>query len=66
MRNRETARLSIPVLTSQPYYPQSPVLCGIVPNHKGNLTLKELGLFLLLRIRSAHLEILGLPTGGAY
>ena len=31
-RNRETATLSIPVLPSQPYYPHSLVLCGIVHN----------------------------------
>ena len=35
-RNRETG---VPVLTSQPYYPQPPVLQGIAPNRKWNLTL---------------------------
>ena len=34
LRNRETARPSIPVLTLQSYYPQSPILRGIVPNQK--------------------------------
>ena len=32
--NRETARLSVPVLISRPYYRQSPVSRGIVPNRK--------------------------------
>ena len=29
----------LPVMTSQPYYAQSPVLRGIVPNRNRNLTL---------------------------
>ena len=33
LRNRETAKPSVPVLTSQPYYPQSPILQGIVLAH---------------------------------
>ena len=34
MRNNEPTRLSIPVLTSQPYYPQSSILRGIAANRK--------------------------------
>ena len=30
---------SVPVLTSQSYYPQSPMLRGILANRKSNLTL---------------------------
>ena len=36
LRNRETTRLSVPVLTSQPYFPQSPALGGCILNRKWN------------------------------
>ena len=39
LRNRETAKLSISVLMSQPYYAHSPFLHDIVPNRKSNLLL---------------------------
>ena len=35
LRSRQIARLNGPVLTSQPYYPQSPVLRSIAPNRGG-------------------------------
>ena len=65
LTKKETARLSVPVLTSQPFYPQSPALRGIVPNRKWNLTLlytsnarKEKGFFFSICIREQHEDLI--------
>ena len=63
LRNREIARR----VTPQPYYPQSPILRGIVPNRKWNLTLlyascagkkKSLEIFLAIFTREKHEELI--------